>query len=72
MIGVAASVVWLTINKASEVIADNYVDRMIARGFPTIWTPHLYWSVRVLAFFTMLVAWVLLAHITVWIWKLIF
>ena len=70
--GMALSVVWMTIDRSSSVIADNWVDRMTERGFPTIWTPHLYYSVKAVAFFMMLIAWILLAHLMVFIVKLIF
>ena len=64
--------IWRNINQSASSIADYWVDRAVSEGFITIWTPHLYYTVKTIAYLMMLVGWVILAHITVWLTKWMF
>ncbi len=50
-----------------SVIANQWVDRAVVDGFPTIWDRRLYQVLWVIAFVTIFVGWVFLAYITVWL-----
>jgi len=68
----AISSLWVGVPQATHRIADEWIDRAVAAGFPTIWDRKLYYTIRIVAFITIVVGWVLLSFVTVWIVKLIF
>ncbi len=71
MLGTIASL-WVGVPQATHRIADEWIQRAVAAGFPTIWDSKLYYTIRIVAFITIVVGWVLLSFVTVWIVKWIF
>lgn len=68
----ALSSLWVGVPQALNRIADEWIGRAIASGFPTIWDKKLYYTIKVMAFITIVVGWILLSFFTVWIVKWIF
>ena len=63
---------WVGVPQATDSIANHWVDTAVAQGMDTIFDDRLYLIIRWMAFFTILAGWILTAHVTVWIWKLLF
>ena len=63
---------WRGVPATTSRIADQWLDRAFIAGFPSIWAPQLYWTLRVLAFVMIVIGWVISSYITVWTIKLIF
>jgi len=54
-----------------DVIANNILERAMYSGkVPSLWSPTLYWIFKIVAFFTVLAMWIIIAHLTVWICSL--
>lgn len=62
---------WSGIPQTTDRIANEWLDRAVANGFPTIWDRRLYFTFRILAFAMILLGWVILSYITVWLVHLI-
>ena len=52
---------------AARRIADVWVDRAVAAGFPTRYVPNLYRLMVIVAWADLIVAWVISSYITVWL-----
>jgi hypothetical protein len=63
---------WSGVPAIVERIANEWLDRAVAAGFPTQWDRQLFFTFRFLAFAMILVGWISLSFITVWIVNLIF
>lgn len=63
---------WSGVPAVVERIANEWLDRAVAAGFPTQWDRRLFFTFKYLAFGMILLGWVILSHITVWIVNLIF
>ncbi|MBE0649911.1 MAG: hypothetical protein IH595_03620 [Bacteroidales bacterium] len=70
--GTAIASLWVGVPQATNRIANEWIERAVAAGFPTIWDEKLYYTIRIVAFLTIVVGWVLLSFVTVWIVKWIF
>src|SRR5450759_965197 len=55
---------WGGVPNEVKRLAEDWQEGAVARGFPTIWAPQLYYILCGLAFITIVVAWVILASIT--------
>ena len=71
---ILASVIsfWGGVPRTVERIANEWLDRAVANGFPTEWDRRLYFVFYYLAFAMVVIGWVILSHITVGIVNLIF
>ncbi len=63
---------WSGVPSMVERIANEWLDRAVAAGFPTQWDRRLYFTFYYLAFLMVVFGWVILSFITVWIVNLIF
>lgn len=63
---------WSGVPTVVERIANEWLDRAVAAGFPTQWDRRLFFTFKYLAFSMILLGWVILSYITVWIVNLIF
>ncbi len=63
---------WSGVPTMVERIANEWLDRAVASGFPTQWDRRLYYTFYWLAFLMVVVGWVILSFITVWAVNLIF
>lgn len=63
---------WGGVPRAVGRISDDWLDRAIHAGFPTIWDRNLYQVLWVLAFATIVIGWVVLSYITVFVFQRIF
>ncbi len=72
LMGIAVSSLWVGVPQATHRIADELITRAVAAGFPTIWSDELYYAIRIVAFITIVVGWVILSFVAVWIVKWIF
>lgn len=63
---------WGGVPAIVERIANEWLDRAVATGFPTQWDRQLFFTFRFLAFGMILLGWVTLSFFTVWIVNLIF
>lgn len=68
----ALASLYVGVPQATKRIADEWVNRAIASGFPTIWDRRLFYTIRILAFLTIVAGWILLSFLTVWIVRWIF
>lgn len=68
----AIASLWVGVPQATHRIADEWISRAVAAGFPTIWDRKLYYTIRIVAFLTIVVGWILSSFVTVWIVKWIF
>src|SRR5687768_5505256 len=62
----------LGVRTALDRIADEWLDKADATGFPSRWASRLYRLIWVLALVTVVAGWLLLSHLTVFITRLIF
>src|SRR5574341_200420 len=58
---------WGGVPQTTDRIANEWLDRAVAAGFPTVWDRRLYFTFRILAFAMIIVGWVILSYMTVWI-----
>ena len=58
---------WGGVPKRVKLLAEDWLEGAVARGFPTVWAPQLYYIFWGLAFITIVVAWVILAFTTTWL-----
>jgi hypothetical protein len=58
---------WGGVPKRCSLLADDWLDDAVAKGFPTQWAPYLYYVLWGLAFTTIVVSWVGLAYLSVWL-----
>ena len=72
LIAVAVISLWIGVPTALNNIADEWLDRAVIAGFPTIWDRQLYYVFWALGLVTVVIGWVLLSFITVGIVHLIF
>lgn|GEM_PF-6913285 len=63
---------WGGVPAIIERIANEWLDRAVAAGFPTQWDRHLFFTFRFLAFTMILLGWITLSFITVWLVNLLF
>lgn len=63
---------WIGIPNAAGQIADNWLDRAVRAGWPTLWDRQLRRVFLVVAFMTIVLGWIVLSFITVFIVKRIF
>src|SRR5258708_5760703 len=63
---------WVGIPKAANQIADDWLDRAVRAGWPTIWDRQLRRILLVVAFATIVLGWIFLSFTTVFIVRLIF
>lgn len=63
---------WSGVPTMVDRIANDWLDRAVHAGFPTIWDRRLYYTFYCLAFLMVIVGWVTLSYITIWIVNLIF
>jgi hypothetical protein len=63
---------WGGVPATANSIANEWLDRAVAAGFPTQWDGRLYFTFYYLALLMVVVGWVVLSFITVWIVNLIF
>ena len=64
--------IWVGIPEATKRIAEHVVDLAIASGMDTIFDNRLFLVIRWMAFFTILVGWIVTSHLTVWLTNLLF
>ncbi len=71
---IAAAVVtfWAGVPTRTERIANEWLDRAVKDGFPTQWDRQLYWTLRIWAWVTIIVGWIVLSYLTVTILRLLF
>ena len=62
---------WTGVPQTTERIANEWLDRAVAAGFPTVWDRRMYFTFRVVAFAMIVLGWVILSYITVWLVHLI-
>jgi hypothetical protein len=63
---------WVGVPTSVRRIADEWLDRAFFAGFPGDKMPQLYYVICALAVVTIVAGWLLVAHITVWLSRLIF
>lgn len=64
---------WVGVPQGTDAIAREWVEKARQAGLPTYpWDRRLYYAIRVIAFFTILLGWVFMSFVTVWIVRLIF
>lgn len=63
---------WVGVPTATRRIANQWVDRAVAVGFPTAYDYILYYFVAVVAFFTILAGWIVTSFVTVWLVRIVF
>ena len=68
----AVASIWVGVPNAARQIANDWLDRAIRAGWPTKWDRQLYYALLVVAYMTIVAAWVVLSFMTVFIVRLIF
>lgn len=63
---------WRAFPQVSGEIADEWTSRAIESGMPMAWERQLRVITYVTAFVMNIVGWIVLSHLTVWIFRLIF
>lgn len=69
---VSMSAFWVGVSQATHQMAEEGMRRATEAGVPTIWNRQMYYAIRVVAFLTILVGWIVQSFITVWIVKWLF
>ena len=72
LMSVAVVSIWVGVPTAIRRIANQWVDRAVAAGFPTAYDYILYYFVEVFAFFTIVAGWIVTAFVTVILVRMIF
>lgn len=72
MMWTALSSFWVGVPQATHRIADEWAKKAFDAGIPTNLDRRLYYAIRVAAFLTIVLGWILLSFFTVWIVKRIF
>lgn len=72
LVFVAVISLWIGVPRAIENIANEWLDRAVAAGFPTNMDRQLYYVLWFLGLATVIVGWVIFSFITVFIFNLIF
>jgi hypothetical protein len=72
LISLSVVSLWVGVPTAMRRIANQWVDRAVAAGFPTAYDYILYYMVAVVAFFTIVAGWIATAFVTVWLVRMIF
>lgn len=55
--------------RAVTFIADDWRQRAIDNGFPSRWENLLYYILCAMAFLQFLLGWIVLSHVTVWLFR---
>jgi hypothetical protein len=63
---------WGRVPGTSRAIADEWLDRAIANGFPSKYDRHLYYIFYILAFGMAVITWIVMSIVTVLLLLLIF
>ena len=58
---------WGGVPNRVKLLAEDWLEGAVSRGFPTVWAPQLYYIFWGLAFITIVAAWVILSAITLWL-----
>jgi hypothetical protein len=72
LMGVALVSLWVGVPQAIDRLADEWIQRVIARGSIPVWDQHIYNTIRAMAFLTIVAGWVLLSHLVVLLVKWMF
>ena len=67
MVIMTVASIWSGIPPAVTTISEEWLQRAIKAGFPTIWESQLRSVLRILVIFTMIFGWVVLSYTTVFI-----
>jgi hypothetical protein len=67
LIVVAVGSFWRGVPPATRAVADEWVERAVASGFPTTHAPELHRAIQFVALLMIAGAWVFLSHVTVWL-----
>ena len=65
MVLIAVASLWMGVPKACQRIADEWLDRAIRAGFPSLYATSLYKAVYTAAFLVIVASWVIFAFVTV-------
>lgn len=63
---------WRGFPQTIQTMADEWIGRAIRAGFPTAYVRQLRTVLWIVAVITVIAGWVILSHITVWFWRVIF
>jgi len=63
---------WLGVSRAAKVIADDHTEMVIRAGVPSIYAPRIFWLMLVVAYIELCIGWILVAHLTVWLFWWVF
>ena len=58
---------WGGVPNRVKLLAEDWLEGAVSKGFPTVWAPQLYYILWGLAFITIVAAWVILAYTTTWL-----
>jgi hypothetical protein len=72
LMGIAISTIRIGFPEATNLIADKWVASAMSAGFDFVLDTYIYYMIKVAAFMTIVIGWVLLSLFTVWIVKLLF
>jgi hypothetical protein len=72
LIAVAVISLWIGVPKSLDNMANDWLDRAVIAGFPTLWDRQLYYFFWCLGLVTVVTGWVLFSFITVGVVHLIF
>ena len=63
---------WQGVSRAAKVIADDYTERAIRAGIPSTYAPRVFRLMLFVAYIELCIGWVLVAHLTVWLFWIVF
>ena len=72
LISLSVVSLWVGVPTAVRRIANQWVDNAVAAGFPTAYDYILYHIIEVVAFFTIVLGWIVTAFVTVYLVRMIF
>ncbi len=72
LIATSLAAFWSGVPKTVNRVADNWLDRAIAAGFPTRWDAALYNVLWIVAFAMIVWGWIILSYLTITVIRWIF